>query len=189
MNSMSRKLAIFCAILAASAAIHADSQSKKKTAAPSTSYYFGPVVYVSPDGKTVMGKVASLVTRTVNPASATITETVMQASRASNGKTREYKATLTRKDANHFSITDAEHSYTGTITFSGPEWNWTDWTYDLQLVEGGRITGKGSLTKDGLLIEKTLLEKDGSTRLIVRENLKPVTQALYLDLRKNLQSR
>lgn len=34
---------------------------------------------------------------------------------------------------------------TGTITFRGPEWAWTEWTLSVQMREGTTVTGSGHL--------------------------------------------
>ena len=69
------------------------------------------------------------------------------------------------------------------MTFSGPEWAWTSWTYDLAISDGsGTLRGSGTLSADGIQTEKMFHAPDGSAQARIVETLTPIDEATYEQL-------
>ncbi len=141
--------------------------------APVTTHYAGTTQVHSPDGTTPYGPPKqALVVRTVDGVSGTITEVVLD-----EGKTRS--TTLTRTDvANVFQASDAEKSFSGTVTFTGTAPDWTGWTYALTMSDGsGRIEGSATIDATSLRTQKTFVSADGQPRARITDTLLKVSQA------------
>lgn len=145
-----------------------------------THYYYGEVNTTSPDGKTPYGPVKhSLVKRTIDEKGKTIIEDVMQ-----DGKMFNTKLTQTDKN-NVFTATDDAKSFSGTLTFEGENWKWSNWTYDIEMTNGsGKIVGEGKLTSSGVETTKKFILPDGKEQVLITENLKEITKEEYEKLKK-----
>jgi hypothetical protein len=145
-----------------------------------TQFFFGDVVMTSPDGKVPYGKTVSLVKRQVNPSAKTITETILQAPRDPRQKPKDIVTTLTWvKDSNEFAVRDADGTFAGSMTFAGADWSWNQWTYDITLTDGSRLTGSGSLDSGGIKTEKTLLDPSGKPAVHLQEDLRSIPSEEY----------
>ncbi len=145
-----------------------------------THYYYGEVNTTSPDGKIPYGPVKhSLVKRTIDEKGKTIIEDVMQ-----DGKLFNTKLTQTEKN-NVFSATDDAKSFSGTNTFAGENWEWSNWTYDIEMTNGsGKIVGEGKLTSSGIETIKKFILPDGKEQVLITENLKEIAKEEYENLNK-----
>ena len=126
----------------------------------------GTVEMFAPDGVTPIQPAApSRIVREVMPAEGQIIETVVQ------GEER-HRAVLTRQgESNVFDATDDAHSFTGTITYEGPEWHWTSWTYALTMTESGLILrGTGRLDGETLETSKELTPPGAPPVVIIHEH-------------------
>lgn len=126
-------------------------------------YFIGTSQTTSPDGKKVYQENAVLVRRQVDPPGNQIVEETWYDLDAR-------VTTLTRQgDTSVFDATDATASFTGTITYTGEEWAWDDWNYDLTLTDGsGRVSGPGSFDVSHWESTKTFYDgKDQATALVL----------------------
>lgn len=143
-------------------------------------YYFGDVAIRSPDGKTSYGKTVSLVKRVIDPDKNQIIEFVLQPPRLPQQKPKEIKTTLTRlANSSEFSAEDDDRTFTGKMNFSGTEWSWDRWTYEIELKNGSRLTGSGTIDSSGLKTEKIFVQPDGTTSVLIKEDLKAIEQREY----------
>jgi len=86
-----------------------------------------------------------------------------------------------------FDADDQTHSFRGTVTFTGPEWAWTAWTYDLAMSDGsGTLRGNGHLAPGSLDTDKAFVAADGQPRAQIREHLEEVDEATYTRTRAEL---
>jgi hypothetical protein len=159
-------------------------------AIPSTTlYYFGDVKHFAPDGAKVLWKTTSLVKRVLDPSQNTIMETVTQPPRAPNSPAVEFTMIGTRVgNTNTFSVTAPDHSYSGAMTYSGPDWKWSHWSYDLTMKTGEKIAGGGSVTGEGVKITKLWLGPGGELTRLIQEDLKPISEAKYTRLKAEFDS-
>jgi hypothetical protein len=187
-KKMAERLAAWRALLAtvelpgaqpAAAAVFAETMS----------YFYGPATYTSADGK-AYGAGVSLVKREVLPARDLIIETVIQPGRAPGERPRQIVTTLTRRAGTTvFDAADAAATFSGSLTFDGPEWAWTHWRYAIALKDGGRVTGDGRLGDDGVRTNKSVLDAKGVITVRVSESLAPVTLKDFQARRRELLGR
>ena len=139
-------------------------------AAPSVTYYKGTMQVTSPDGAQPYGPAQTgLVKREVFPSEGRIVETTLD-----EGAMRA--TTLTLKDGNVFDATDAEGSFTGTVTFSPDPWNATSWTYDLTMADGsGKIVGTATIDSGSIKTEKFFVTAAGEKQARIVDDLSTVT--------------
>lgn len=143
------------------------------------SYYYGAVVYLGPDGKTQYGQSVSLVKRTVDQASKTITELVTQPDRKNPKAYNDFMTTMTLDSGTTFKARDEGNTFSGSLTFSGPNWQWNHWIYGLNLTAGGKIVGAGTLDQNGITTHKQVLGPDGKISVLVNESLPPISEEQY----------
>lgn len=145
-----------------------------------TKYYFGEVFISSPDGKTPYGKSVSLIKRIVDPSQQTISEIVLQPSRDPKQKPKDINTTLKRAgNSNIFLATDDEKKFEGKLTFAGAEWDWNNWTYDIKLADGSKLTGIGVMDLAGIKTEKTFFKSDGKASILIKEDVKVINSDEY----------
>jgi hypothetical protein len=128
------------------------------------------LVTTSPDGETPYGPPKTVVARrTVSPSEGTISEYVVHPG-------EEHPSTLTRVgDTNVFRAEDEANTFEGTVTFEGPEWEWTRWTYDIEMSDGsGSVTGTGRLDGNGMETEKVFSGPDGAPVARITEHLEQI---------------
>lgn len=153
--------------------------SNKPTSA-NTKYYYGDVMISSADGKTPYGKSVSLIKRTVDPAQDMITEIVLQPPRDPKQKPKDINTVLKRVGStNVFSTSDDANTFNGKLIFTGTEWSWNSWTYDIKLADGSKLNGKGLHDAVGIKTEKTFYKPDGGASLLIREDLKSISSDEY----------
>lgn len=168
--------ALKTSLILAAAALCACAGAVTLKAAGGTAYYFGPVELLSPDGRLPYGKTEAALKREILDGGARIIETVTQPGAAPGVPARETVTELRRlKKKLAYSVSDAKGSFSGTVTFKDPELK--SWTYNIKLAKGGDIKGSGSVSEAGIKTEKQLA---GGRPMLVRENLKAVTEAEYL---------
>ena len=152
--------------------------SCSKKAAEETHYYYGEVKTTSPDGQIPYGPSKySLVKRTINQEQKSISELVSQ-----DGNT--YNTILSQTDEiSVFSAKDEKNSFNGTLKFSGEDWKWNTWTYDITMTDNsGKVIGDGSLTPTGIETKKKFVSPDGKEQVLITENLKEITAEEYAKL-------
>ena len=146
-----------------------------------THYYYGEVKVTSPDGKTPYGPVKySLVKRTIDEKEKTIIEDVRQ-----DGKQFNTKLSQTKED-NVFTATDEDKSFSGTMTFTGDKWKWTNWTYNIEMTNGsGKIVGEGRLTSSAIETIKKFVLPNGKEQVLITEHLNEISKQEYEKLKIN----
>lgn len=145
-----------------------------------TKFYFGEVIMSSPDGKIPYGKSVSLIKRTVDPANNTISEIVLQPPRDPKQKPKDINTILKRvESSNVFSAADDEKKFEGKLTFTGSEWSWNNWTYDIKLADGSKLDGVGVLDASGIKTQKTFYKPDGKASILIKEDVKLISSAEY----------
>lgn len=169
---------------AVSTGAETDAKTEAKAAEPpkapaeETTFYAGTVQLTSPDGATPFGPARQgLARRTVNREQGIIVESVLDAGRLRT-------TTLTRQgETNLFDASDAEKTFSGTVTFTGPAWAWTGWTYSISMTDGsGTIEGSAVIDDSSLRTEKYFVLPDGKKQLRIVDDLKVVTMAEYTAL-------
>jgi hypothetical protein len=152
-----------------------------------TKYYFGEVLISSPDGKTAYGKSVSLIKRVVDPSQQTISEIVLQPSRDPKQKPKDINTTLKRAgNSNTFLATDDEKKFEGKLTFTGDEWSWNNWTYDIKLADGSKLTGIGVMDLAGIKTEKTFFKPDGKASILIKEDVRVINSEEYAAKHKQI---
>ena len=142
--------------------------------AEGTVYYFGQVRYSSVDGKQPYGGTTSAVMREVLAGGDRIIETVTQPGRSPATPSQTFVTRITRRDhALVYDAADDEKTFTGSLTFSGPDL--AAWAYDIKLASGA-LTGSGRLTAAGIATDKTLAI---ARPVRITEDLRVVTKAEY----------
>ncbi len=140
-----------------------------------TTYYYGQVLFFSPDGKLPYGSGDSAVRREISNGGARIIETVTQPGSGHSMRPKEIVTTLKRrKKTLVYDASDSGGTFSGTVAFKDP--GLTDWTYNIKLKAGGSITGAGSLSPEGIKTEKQLA---GVRPMSVKEDLKAVSEKEY----------
>jgi hypothetical protein len=136
--------------------------------AESESYYAGTMTVSSPDGLKAYGPPkTALVRRTLNPAKGTIVEAVMQ--------DKLIVATWTLKPGSKtvFDVTDADHTFSGTVTVVGDPWQYSAWDYAINMADGsGAITGRGNWDAAGIHTRKNFV---GKSNVLIVDELHPAT--------------
>ncbi|WP_434420357.1 hypothetical protein [Nannocystis pusilla] len=174
--------ATFVALAAAAFACKHPEQSTPPPAVAAT-YYVGTTATTSPDGAQPYGPAKTIaVRRTVDPARGRIEELVVHPG-------EQYFTELRRRpgDAAVFTTTDRAGSFTGTVRFTGPEWAWTAWTYDIAMSDGsGKLQGSGRLGTRSLDTDKLFVSPDGQPRARIVEHLEQVDEPTYASARDQL---
>ena len=153
-----------------------------------TKYYFGSVKYFSPEGVS-KGETISLVKRIVSPANSRITEIVLQPSRIHGQPPTEFVTTLSRiGKSNIFSVTDDAGGVTGQLTFTGEDWKWDRWSYEMEIRKSDKVRGEAALSANGLETRKSLFRSEKQYLSIV-EDLKTIDEIEYQRRRKELLTR
>lgn len=153
----------------------APAPAQPDAAAATTTYYIGTSQVSAPDGKIPYGPPkVNAAQRVVDPTKGTIIETVLD-----DGALR---TTILRRqgESNRFSATDDAKSFSGVVTFEGPAWHWTGWTYDITISEGaGKVVGTASIDDTSIRTEKYFIGPDGNKTVQIVDVLKVVTKDEY----------
>ena len=162
-------LTLVCGLFFGSLAAHAVT----------TEYYSGEVSFLSPDSSTSFGKTTSVVKRVINKKKAFILETVVQPDSGSKLNYQTHISKLVRiKNTANFLVSDPDNTYSGEVAFTGDDWNWSEWTYDLTMATGEKIRGNGRITLDGMETEKQFL-REGTVVMNIKEVLLKVSEREY----------
>ena len=79
-----------------------------------------------------------------------------------------------------FNAADTGGTFTGTMTFSGDDWRWTSWTYDISMSDGsGKLLGSGQLKQSGISTDKRFQSPDGVVRVVIRETPASITKSEF----------
>ncbi|MBS1962471.1 MAG: hypothetical protein JST04_09660 [Bdellovibrionales bacterium] len=158
-------------------------------AVATSAFYAGNVSFSSPDGANALGGTTSLVKRVTNRAKREIVETVYQPPKHEGGSMTAIVTHLKRKgSSNVFEASDEGKTFRGTVTFEGPEWKWTRWTYAIDMLAAGEpngmtVSGEGEISPYAIKTSKTLSDANGDATLLVREELGRVTPAEFEKLK------
>lgn len=164
-------------------------------AVATSAFYAGNVSFSSPDGANTLGGTTSLVKRVTNAAKREIVETVYQPAKAPGAPVTPIVTHLKRKGStNVFEASDEGKTFRGTVTYDGPEWKWTHWTYAIEMLSGGEptgqtVTGEGEISPYSIKTSKTLSDASGNATLLVREELGRVTPAEFEKLKGEMGGR
>ncbi|MFO0745759.1 MAG: hypothetical protein U1F43_08805 [Myxococcota bacterium] len=138
--------------------------------------YLGTHSMSSPDGATPYGEPGQVaVRRVIDAKGGVILEEVVWPGEA-------FPTTLTRTGTTAvFDAKDLAGTFTGTVTFSGPEWHWNAWTYAIDMADGsGKLTGTGQIAADGTMTtDKLFVGSDGTPKARLRETLAPLPAASF----------
>ncbi len=152
------------------------AQSGKPVSAEAiTKYYAGKVITTSPDGSTPYGPAKfSLVKRSLDQKNKRITEWVSQ-----DGKVFDTKL-IQQNNSAVFNAQDSAKTFSGILTFSGDNWKWNSWIYDITMTDGsGKISGKGFLTNEGIKTEK-YFTKGNIAVVKITEDLKEINYEEFI---------
>jgi|JI10StandDraft_1071094.scaffolds.fasta_scaffold565675_2 hypothetical protein len=136
-------------------------------------YYVGSATTTSPDGAHAYGPATTIAARrTIDSAAGTIDEYVVHPGRAFPTHLQRGRAA---GSGVVFTATDEADSFSGTVTFAGPDWAWTTWTYDLAMRDGsGTLRGEGRSDGTTIDTDKLFIDRDGQPRARIREHLAEV---------------
>ena len=148
-------------------------------------YYVGIVTTTSPDGVQAYGPPLTIaVRRTLDVAAATIDEYVVHPGKAYPTRLRR---TEVRGARVVFVAEDDARSFSGTVTFAGPDWAWTAWNYDIVLRDGsGSLRGTGLAADRSIDTDKLFIGPDGQPRARIREHLEEVDAPTFTRTRDEL---
>jgi hypothetical protein len=164
-----------CAVAASEQTAATESEIVTPLAVREVVFYVGTSTTTSPDGSTPYGPPVTVIARrTVDPDDGTIRELVVHPGRT-------FPTTLERvPGTNDFHASDEAGSFTGTLTFSGREWAWDAWSYDISMTDGsGALRGRGTRTKVGMDTDKTFFDPSGEPRARMREHFDRVDEATF----------
>ena len=145
---------------------------KDSTPAAFYQYFTGQSVTTSPDGSRVYAENSVLVRRLVDPPNAEIVEETWY-------DTDARVTTMVRQgETDVFDASDNLGSFQGTITYTGPEWEWTGWTYDIQMLDGsGHLDGTGSTDGQTWQSQKTFYGTNDQPQAVVEDTLQMTDEA------------
>ena len=169
------KLTINILLLTAITFSGCGNSSEKEKDTDTTKYYFGEVVTTSPDGTIPFGPAkTSLVKRIISEKSKTITESVKQDGQLFDTELKQVN------ESNKFSVSDKSDSFDGFITFSGENWKWNNWTYDINMKnKSGKRTGSGGIDSEGIKTEKYFSDSAGVKTVRIVEKLNEISSEEY----------
>lgn len=156
------------ATASATSAASATTAASASVPEASVHYYKGKVTTTSPDGKTPYGPPTdTVVRRAVDPNAGTIVEDVVSAG-------SEYPTTMRRiGETSAFEASDGT-TFSGTLNFAGPEWQWDSWTYALAMSDkSGTITGTGRIENGTITTEKLFTPPNGKPSARIVDSLAP----------------
>jgi hypothetical protein len=125
--------------------------------------------------------VKALVRRTMRPAEGTIDEFVVHPGKV-------FAVHLRRiSDSSRFAVSDAVHSFSGTLTFLGAEWDWHQWNYELS-VAGGRLLLRGTCMRSAQTLEtrKIVYDHEDRAQVHIVEHFVRTDEATFEALRSDL---
>jgi hypothetical protein len=86
-----------------------------------------------------------------------------------------------------FEASDAARSFTGKIVFTGREWVWDAWTYEIAMSDGsGTLRGEGKRTADAITTTKTFFSSDGKPKARIVDQLERVDEKAFEAARATL---
>lgn len=152
------------------------------TSAVEVKYFYGQSHFYFPN--TAYEKsINSLIKRTVDSKRERIEEIVTQPGKDPNEKPSEMITLITKITDDVFQAEDITNaSFSGTITFLR---KYDQWTYNLKIGQG-TLTGSGTLSKAGIITNKTLKLPQFQYERTIKEELKPINKKEYLKRRKEI---
>lgn len=157
------------ALLAAALPALAACASAPAAPPPRDEYYEGTSTVLLPGGRTVPGG-AVLARRTLAPAAGTIVERVVSASGRPGRPATEYVVEQ-RVAGARFTMAERGGAFTGEGTFDGAPWRWPVWRSVSRLPDGTRVESTDSLTAEGLVAHKRVLDAAGRVVVTTTERL------------------
>jgi hypothetical protein len=145
-------------------------------------WYVGTSTTTSPDGSRPYGPPKTVaVRRTLDPEHGTIDEYVVHPG-------RELPTKLVRlAGASTFEASDAARSFTGKLAFTGAEWDWDAWTYEITMTDGsGSLRGDGKRTPRTIDTSKVFLGPDGAPKARIVDHLERVDERVFEATRATL---
>src|SRR5262245_34143592 len=142
-----------------------------------TAYYLGEVKMSSASGQPY-GSSISLAKRTLKPAENKIVELVL--SLDSKQPAREY-TTVFNVTGSKFTVKDEEGTFAGEGELLGKAWEWEGWKYIVDMLGERKGTLKAEDTFiGGRVMSNTLYySPDGQLRVILSEDLQPISKEMY----------
>lgn len=158
-----------------------DKKENANTKNANVKYYYGDVIITSADGKIPYGPTKhSLIKRTINKELKIITELVIQGKETFDTELKQIN------NSTKFSANDKLNSFNGFVEFTGTDWNWEKWTYDIKMNDkSGNIIGNGLLNENGIETEKYFTDSLGNKMVKIIEKLKNINQKEYNKLLNN----
>lgn len=153
----------------------------------SVAYYYGDVLILSPDGGARIGKTVSLVKRSIEPDAGRIVETVLQPPRNPKDAAKDIVTTMRRiGETGEFAAEDEGRTFSGTLTFAGADWVFNRWTYAIEMKDGSRLAGEGTLDEQGIKTDKLFSDPQGAARFRLKEDLRAISADEYLARRREI---
>ena len=141
-------------------------------AALKVQYLKGQLITTSPDGATPYGPpVSVLAKRIIDAKKGTIVEETW------HGPEARSTTLVRRPETLIFDASDAEKSFTGTLTFQSEDWVRAEVTYDIAMSDNsGKISGKGVWSGDTYTTTKVFSDPSGAARAKMTETLQVVSE-------------
>jgi len=161
-------------LIVAAAALSACAGTVGIKAPGGASYYYGEVVFFTPDGRLPYGKTESAVKREILDNGARILETVNQPAPSPSMPPKTIVTELKRRKGLVYDASDPGRPFTGPPPLQAAERK--DLSHNIKLKAGGTVKGSGSLTAEGI---KTAKQLTGGRPMSVKEDLKTVSEEQY----------
>lgn len=137
-------------------------------------YYLGESLTTSPDGTRTYAENSVLVRRHVDPSGQQIVENTWYDQDART-------TTMTRQgETDVFDASDDQGSFTGTLSYTGPVWHYTAWTYAISMTDGsGSLTGTGTLSDGVWASTKTYSNAQNEAEALITDTLQVIDEATF----------
>src|SRR5215467_13878847 len=146
-------------------------------ASEQTAYYLGEVKMNSPLGQPY-GSSISLAKRTLKPAENKIVELVL--SLDSKQPAREY-TTVFNVTGSKFTVKNEEGTFAGEGELLGKAWEWESWKYSVNMLgeRKGTLKAEDAFIGGRVMSKKSFYSPDGQLRVVLSEDLQPISKEMY----------
>lgn len=173
-NAIMRASSVGLIIVAAS--LSAVATAATPNAGGGVAYYYGQVLFFSPDGKLPYGDTDAAVKREILDGGARIVETATQPGSSHGMRPKETITELKRRgETLVYDASDVGGTFFGTIVFRDPELK--SWIYWMTFKAGGAMEGSGKLSPEGIKTEKHVF--DGGRPMMLKGEFKVVSERVY----------